>query len=259
MVQPSYLTAAIASIEEISENAQIRDAFSSFFIGNAGKLYSWSNLDSHTKTKLNKLLELKTVEPASTYRGLFIGLCSIFELFCKNMIENTVTRKINGIEKFEELDSKISASNFYHTGEFFYRQKERYLNGDRSYFEKLSNNLSTCNPTSGSFFINTELLTKNLGNCTPDKLESKFEELGLSSPFCDKLGQNKELQKWVGSSGVRITTNETRKTLKNTIHRRHQVTHPDGSNQSIVIDDIQRSAKFFSILMPALADHAEHC
>src|SRR5690606_1568036 len=99
------------------------------------------------------------------------------------------------------------------------------INGAKYDFDSLQKNLGTCFTDSSPLQLNVGIFTVFIGNCTPERLERLFEEIGLSPPFSDSLGRNALVKKWSGNKGANEAAKSVRKELEIQLERRNEIVH----------------------------------
>jgi hypothetical protein len=244
---------ATATLSEIDANLKIRQSFEILILPNAAIFQSSSCVGGHQKNAFKELLSLKGTDSSVNYRGLLILVCSTVEYFYKHVIENVVTERAKLAKEFNDLPRKLIAANFAYTGVSFQKNRDAYADGGmQNEFEDLLSGLSTCTPKSKKFKLNAKVFTSSLGNCTPNQLEKRFEELGLPPPFDDKIGTFSELKNHFDGGSTRSVAKNARKSLEELIIRRNNLVHSFTISETVTPDEVVTAINFSRALIGAI-------
>jgi hypothetical protein len=183
------------------------------------------------------------------YRGLLVQICSVFGYFCRKTIENLVVEIAKNTSGFENLPYRLVASNFVHTGLYFQKNRDGYLNGTKKlYFEKLAAGLYSCRNSDQAVALNAEMFTEYLGNCTSEQLKSRFADMGLDDPVGDRVGANSELRNYFGGGGARSVSSSAKEALDALLERRNSIVHSSTISETVTIDEVEQGIAFIRAL-----------
>ncbi|MGE8142103.1 hypothetical protein ACQKOE_09030, partial [Novosphingobium sp. NPDC080210] len=143
-----------------------------------------------------------------------------------------------------------------HAGRALSRIFEGSINGINYDFSALQAEMGSCFSGNSAFTINGEVFTLLMGNCTPDRLEKLFDQVGLPNPFGNAVGQNKIVQNWCGERKAGRAANRAKDELERQIATRNDLVHGFAS-KDVVLHDVERAALFFGCLVEAYTDLAE--
>lgn len=247
--------ASLSALSEIDANAKIRAAFDRLILPNAQVFYASEYVDGEAKEAFGQLLKLKTTDAAVSYRGLLILVCSVLEYFCKQVIENAVTERAAAASGIGDLPIELVASNFVHTGLYFQKARDAYLQGAaRPIFKEFAEGLVTCTGASGTVKLNSRVFTEFLGNCTPTQLETRFSELGLAEPFGDELGAVSVLKSHFGGGGARDVAKKSRSAMESLIERRNGLVHSSTISETVTVDEVFQAVEFGKALVTGIRE-----
>lgn len=248
---------ATSAISEIVTNAESQTSYSSFITRQSAQLFDYASGEDkkHFKVELLRLLNTAAPDPTVVYRGLLIQLNGVFEGFIKSHVAAHVERVASAESTFKNLSAPLRTAYAAHSGRVLARIHDGSINGIAYNFDALQDSLGTCFSNISPFGLRGEVFTVLMGNCTPDRLEKLFEQVGLPHPFGDPIGKHKAIQGWSGESRARTAASLTRAELERQIEVRNDLVH-GLATKVIVISDIQNAAKFFAALIEAYRDAA---
>ena len=242
---------AIESFREITRNRDVCQLFKGLFVAQAAQLYAYERMPAATKEGLNAAFRLKDVDMGTSLRGLYLQFCLVFERFIRDICHATLAKKTE-----KPLDERLSKANIYHTGVVLTKIYDGKINGIKVDFDGHVERLHGCMASGGPYELNSEAFTFYLGNCTSERVESLFKDIGLPGPFCDALGANPELRKCLQTTKSRETLKLARDRLDQYIESRNEIIHGSGASRTIVGNDIGEATHFFTALVTAISDLA---
>lgn len=224
-------------VGEIADNAHVRHAFQTLFVADAQQLYAHGTMQQETRRKLDAALRLKSADPVTTYRGLFLQLHGAFELYIKQLVSAVLQHKSSAVDRYNDLDEAFRNAHAVHAAVVLAKIPEGGINGISYDFEKLKGGMAACFSNKDKFELNPEVFTLLLGNCTPKRLEKLFATIGMAHPFDDETGRNAAVKKWALGASPREAKKKALENLDQQLKRRNAIAHGDGT-QTIVHADI---------------------
>ena len=246
-------TAARSALLEIEDNARIRAAFERLILPKAQVFFASEYVDAEQKKAFQGLTKLKSTDSSTNYRALLILVCSAFEYFCKQTIQNAVRELSERAASYNDLPISVYTANFAYTGQYFQAKQDAYRNGSgRRIFEELSKGLASCRQEATKLILNPSMFVAFLGNCTAKQLEKIFAELTLGEPFGDIVGGFPELRSHFSGGGTRDVAKRAREKLEALIERRNDLVHSASISETVTIDDLLDASAFVQALMGAI-------
>jgi hypothetical protein len=246
-------TSACNVLLEIEENARIRFAFDRLILPNARVFFDSPYVDTEQRKSFSELAKLKSTDASTNYRGLLILVCSAFEYFSKQTIQNIVREMSDGAKSYKDIPLTVFTANFAYTGQYFQAERDAYESGAaRRIFEDLSKGLNSCKEEATELILNPAMFVAFLGNCTAKQLEKRFKELALEAPFGDVLGGFPELRSHFGGGGARDVAKQARVKLEALIEKRNNLVHSSTISETVTIDEPNDVSAFVRALMGAL-------
>lgn len=245
--------AACSALMEIEENARIRSAFDRLILPNAQVFFASPFVDAEQKRAFNELAKLKATDASANYRGLLILVCSAFEYFSKQTIQNVVREMSENAKSYNDIPTITYTANFAYTGQYFQAERDAYESGSaRQIFEDLSKGLNSCREKATELILNPSMFVAFLGNCTAYQLERRFRELTLGAPFGDVLGGFPDLRLHFGGGGARDVAKQARVKLEWLLEKRNGLVHSSSISETVTIDELNDASAFVRALMGAL-------
>jgi hypothetical protein len=240
-----------AYVSEIRANVTIRQTFNNFFVSNASELYAHATLRREIRDQLTRVLKLNTIDSTTVYRGLLLQLNGVFELFIRQLVAAVLEKKAADVTVYSELDKALRDQHAIKSGAVLAQLADGEIQGVPYNFDRLQLHLGECFSDASPFHLNTDVLTLQMGNCTPKRLDHLFKVLGMAAAFDDETGADKGMRAWAGGGGARQTANAAREALENHIRIRNDLAH--GSiTRAVVATDVESAANFFQALIGAL-------
>lgn len=248
---------AEAAIAEVVANARVRQRFPAFIKSQAADLFAYAADKAHVRAELSNLLQLGAPDPAVVHRGLLIQLNGIFEGFVKSLVSTHVSTIAGKVDRFSDLEQELQDAYSVHAARALSRLSEGSINGVSYNFSALQSGMGSCFSGGKPFIINGEVFTLLMGNCTAERVERLFKQIGLPEPFGDEVGKHRAAQKWSGEAGARRTANRVRDELDRQIETRNDLVH-GLATKDVVLLDVERAADFFGCLVTVYCDLAEN-
>lgn len=247
--------AAFNALAEIDDNANIRASFERLILPHAQIFFSSEYVDAEQKRAFRDLAKLKSTDSSPCYRGLLILVCTTFEYFSKQLIQNVVADYGASANAYTAVPKSALSANFAYTGIYFSRERDSYDEGSgRAIFEQLVKGLNTCTHDSDAVTLNPLVFVYSLGNCTPSQLERRYAELGLKEPFGDNLGANSGLRAHFGGGGARDVAKRARIKLEDLIGKRNDLVHSKTISETVTLNDLLDASGFVRALIGAMRD-----
>lgn len=253
----SIRATAQAAIAEALANARVQQPFSSFITRNASYLYNYASGDGkeHFKLELEKLLKIVVPDPTVVFRGIVIQLNGVFEGFVKSLVSAHVTGLASQVNTFSELSDPLKNAYAVKAGAVMTRLHDGSLNGVKYDFPALLESVGSCFADATPFSFKGDVFTALMGNCTPERLERLFEQVGLPEPFSDTVGRHKSIQALYIDGKGRRAANKLKEELSFHIENRNDLVH-GLATKAIVISDVQDCANFYTAIIDAYTDLA---
>jgi hypothetical protein len=248
------LTTARTQIEDMQATARIWRCYSDLLVSRSAILYPAFSNEPERSLYRNALKDSRT-DSSALYRGLIIQLNSVLEGYIRGLVGVFVDEKCSAAENYEDLDENLKLEHIVYSAKVLAYLKIGTVNGIRHDFQQTQKNLADCLVGSKGYKLNKEVFTLLMGNCTPDRVETLFENLGIGSPFDDALGENKLLQKWAGDNKKRRVATAARDELSRQIGVRNEIVHGNVS-KSLSQTDFDTASDFFFALIDGLDDVA---
>lgn len=246
---------AFLYIAELRETAAVRQFFIEIIIGRNGQLMGALNYDSEAKALLGEAARLKTTSPAALYRGLFIQANSIFEAYVRDLSSAIAEHTASKVTKYSDLPEKFRYQHIHFSGQVLQHMKTGTLAGQKFDFGRLTNALGQCFSDSVPFSIMPEVFTVNMGNATPDRLESLFEKIGLAEPFNPGVGQSAKIKKVFNEPRQASAAKLAKDKLHEIMGVRNTLVHGDLST-AVELSDLEEAINFLEAMIEALDELA---
>lgn len=247
---------AEAAIAEVVANARVRQRFPAFIKSQAADLFVYAGDKAHVRAELKSLLQLGSPDPAVVHRGLLIQLNGIFEGFVKSLVSTHISAIAAKVDRFGDLEPDLQTTYSVHAARALSKLSEGSINGVSYNFAALQSGMGSCFSGGKPFVIDGEVFTLLMGNCTADRVERLFKQIGLAEPFGEEVGRHKAAQKWSGEAGARRTSARVRDELDRQIETRNDLVH-GLATKDVVLLDVERAADFFGCLVTVYCDLAE--
>lgn len=250
------LESAVAAIDEITANAKIREGFERFVVANAAVFYNSGTLHGDQKRDFSNYLKLKSADATIFYRALLILVCTTYEVFWKQVIQNIIQEMSAAATSFDKLPERLVAANFAYTGQYFNSKRSEYsLPATKKTFEQMTSQLTSCRENSKKYDLNHMVFTEFMGNCTPNQLEKRFEEIGILEPFGDAIAGAPELRSFFGGGGTRDVAKKTKVELEQLIDRRNALVHSSSGAETVTIDELMQAVSLVRAYSHSVARH----
>lgn len=248
---------AKSAISEIMTNADAQTSYASFINRQSAQLFDYAAGEGkkHFKAELVRLLNSVTPDPTVVYRGLLIQLNGVFEGFIKSFVAAHVERVGSKESTFGALPGPLRTTYTAYAGRVLARIHEGSINGIAYDFDALQASLGTCFSNASPFGLKGEVFTVLMGNCTPERLEKVFQQVGLPEPFGDPIGKHKSIQGWCREKRARAAASLAREELERQIEMRNDLVH-GLATKAVMISDVQHAASFFAAIIDAYHDTA---
>jgi hypothetical protein len=245
---------AIAHIDEILANVRIRQSFTDIVVKHAAYLYGAYG-DAKLSAALEKTLKDRDADPSPMFRGLIIQLNAVFEGFIRALVGAALDEKRAAARVYGDLDEEVRREHIHRSATILTNAKAGHLKGLHYDFATLQANLGACLTNAEGFSLNNEIFTLLMGNCTPTKIDGLFQDIGLSSPFGDALGDDAGLKTWANQKAKRQVVKRAREELEQQLALRNDIAHGN-ITKPITQTELIASAQFFRALIHALAKQA---
>jgi hypothetical protein len=158
-------------------------------------------------------------------------------------VNTHISQIASRVSRFDELEPSLKATYAAHAGRALSKIFEGSINGINYDFSALQAEMGSCFSGNSPFTINGEVFTLLIGNCTADRLEKLFGQMGLPDPFGSAVGQNKAVQNWCGERKAGRAANLAKDELEKQIAARNDLVHGFAS-KDVVLHDVERAAVF---------------
>ncbi|MEN5169596.1 hypothetical protein ABE444_08530 [Brevundimonas pondensis] len=252
------ISTAEASIDEIIDNLKIREDFTSFFVGRSRELYAYSQFGNYPgiKSQFERSMSRKSAAPDAAYRGLFVEVNSTFERGVKSIAEAVLLDRQSKVRRFSDLDTDFRNRHSVFSAKVLAKLHDNSIHGAKYDFATLQRNLGSCLTDAEPVRLNTDVFTIFIGNCTPERLESLFQNLGLPPPFDEDLGKTPALKKWSGKGGAKEAATAAQTALEEQIERRNDIVHGVIGGQRIEANELERAAELTVALLQGFSAKA---
>lgn len=242
---------AYSYFDEVEATIEIRQSYNSIIISQASTLFLAFASDSTAKQNLNRALKHKSSDPSALYKPLIVQIHGIFENYTKSMVKAIIEDRFETVERYSCLNKEFRNHHISYAANVLKHLKTGTLNGASYNFESLLSNLGKSLTDQKSFKLNSEIYTKLMGNCTPERLEALFKSLSLPDLFSDKLGQNTDLKKFFNESAKGRVAQRSKDQLKEAINFRNEIVHGE-LTRAVSLDDLKETLAFFRALISAI-------
>ncbi|MGB6213592.1 MAE_28990/MAE_18760 family HEPN-like nuclease [Pseudomonas mandelii] len=244
------LSTATLQIEEAQATARIWQTYSDILVSKSGFLYPVFTNEPE-KTLYHNAMADKSTDASALYRGLLIQLNGIFEGYIRLLAGAVLDFKRTKVVSYADLEDTLRIEHVVSSAKILSHLKSGSVNGIRHDFETTKTNLGKCLTDAKDFKLNKEAFTLLMGNCTPGRLESLFESLGLPEPFQDKLAESKPLQRWADDKHKRRLASHVKEHLTFQIDTRNDIVHGN-ITKALTHQDFQNASSYFLALIQAL-------
>lgn len=250
----SAVRTAASAFAEIRENAQIRDGFQKIFLGQGGSILNYDVIEKERKTQIDRLLQMKSADAGVIYRSLFVQSCSIFELFFRQIIKNTIGKISEMKLSVGSLGNDILATGFYYTGIAFQRERDLCIKDGPARFQSWVDALLTFRD-GAEVVLPIAPFVDDLGNCTTEKIDKRLKQLRIPEIFAGStfpLGKDTDIKKWAGAGGANEVHTRAKRQLDELIAKRNSLVHPKDTLGSVSFDELIECVDYFEALTAAI-------
>lgn len=243
-----------ARVDEIVQNARIRQAFDGLFVRRRQLVFS-QQIDKQLRVELDGALLLGKSDASVLYRGLLVQLNGAFEAYITQLSVAVVNGHKGKTTRYSELPEHLRQAYVVNSANVLAKISEGVVHGVAYDFAALQKSLGTCFSDIAPYSVDAEVFTLFMGNCTPERLEKLFKVVGISPAFDDELGKNPHVKRWAQNAGAREASKRARQKLSDEIKRRNQIAHR-GADLAILPAEIIEIADFFKALGAAFENKA---
>lgn len=240
-------------LDEIDAAVEIRQSYNSFVVGQAGALHGALAHDSSAKATLNRVLKHKASDPGVLYKSLVVQAHGIFENYIRFIVDAVVVERFETLNNYSELDEKVRNAHVAHVSAVLTHIRSGAINGVSYNFQDLLSNFGKSLTGQKGFKLNSEVYTKLMGNCTPDRIDNLFKSLSLPQPFKDQLLVNTPLRSHFGEKSKSRASDRAKETLEQKIHLRNDIVHGD-LTRAVDLNELRETVDFFRALTSALTE-----
>lgn len=244
-------------LDEVEATLSIRKAFNEIIVARQALLFPAFQHDDEGKRLLREALKTGNVDESALNRGLVIQANSVFELFIRYLITAVTDHISRSTESFSNTEKKFQNQFLAHAGRIMNYMPAGNVSGQTFDFSALLDSVRMCISNETPYYIYSSAFSVLMGNCTPEKLEKLFGNLGLTEPFTDSLGRNTVLQRVLNERRHRRVATLARETLAKQIDLRNDIVHGQLA-RAVSSTDVEESVQFFRGLVVALSDKVEH-
>lgn len=252
------LATARASFDDIIDNVRIREDFTSLFVSRARELYAYNQIGNYQglKAQLDRSMGRKGVAADAVYRGLYVEINSTFERGVKAISEAVLAAIQSKVKKYSDLDLDLQKRHSVLSAKILAKLHDGAIHGVKYDFYGLQKNLGICFTDTDPVRLNTDVFTTFMGNCTPDRLEALFANLGLKPPFDDEIGKSSDLKRWSGMGLARDVATAAQAGLEKQIELRNEIVHGLLGGQHVDADDLERASDLSFALLTGFVTKA---
>ncbi len=223
---------------------------------NAQEVFRMEGRRVEIKSIMDSFFDTRTTSTDTLFRGLYIQLGSIFELFIRRCMEASLQEQSKRAKTFEELPESLRNNNLVFSGQALAAGSDK-ISGKKIDFEEISRKLGTCISSNENFELNVNCFTLFIGNCTSYRVSKLMRSVSVKGDIWDNLGREKNLQNHLGSKATRETTKLAREKLDEYIETRNGIVHRGEYFKTITENQMIDNSNFFIALTKALAKYLE--
>ena len=238
-------------IVEIKDSVSLIDARQQV-LTNARLVFQFSHRTPQSKKVMDDFFATKSVATDTIFRGLFIQLGSVFELFVRRSVEMVVETHAKIAAVYDDLPEKIRSRNLMYSGKALATIHEG-ISGRRISYDDVSRKLGTCHKGNRHFELNTKCFTLFVGNCTSSRVSELMGSVDVRGEFWLEMGKRKELRDHLGSRETKETQKITTDKLDEYILRRNGIVRRGEYFKTITANDIISYSEFFLAVTKAIS------
>jgi hypothetical protein len=183
--------------------------------------------------------------------GAFLTACAQFELAVRGVIEETANRAAAKKANFRSLPIVMQEEHVDGCARILQKWKlDKYKHLPPNV---VINSLTTCYSKGVRYSLVVEAFSSNDANFRPETITKHMKKLGLNKLW-EKLSRETCLQIYFGGVSVKDTSRFSAETLKSLMEKRNTIIHRGKSFASPSSKEVEDGAKFFSVLIEALAN-----
>lgn len=243
------------AIAEIKESVALIDTRQNIHM-NAQQVFRFEGRDAYTESIMDEFFGANAA-PDAIYRGLYIQLGSIFELFIKKCIEAVVRGHEQDAKFYEDIPEVIRNYNFLYSGHSLATIHEP-VSGRNINFDEVVRKLGTCFVGNTEFALNIECFTLFIGNCKSSRVTKLMDSVNIKGKFWTDVGKQKKIQTYFDNTKAKETENDIVNYLDDYIETRNKIVHNGEGSKTITQNDVLNSSEFFLALNNSISNHMEN-
>jgi len=240
------LDEVVSFIDFISHSFRIKAA--------SGDILGWVSGQSELRNTVVAFRNATvTTEIDGIYQWLYIQTWSAFEAFLRASIISYIEDVCAKSADFNSLKQKnLIDRNFYYTGKAFEQVFENRSNVNIDFFA-FARNVATAVPESVKVNLNSMAFGFFLKGPSTKGIEDALKRVGIQNFNWDSAGNDASVQSALATSGVRETTKELHRFLKEAEGKRNNIVHRGEFIQPISETELRQGVDVFRALGGFLA------
>ena len=246
---------AEGAITEITDSANLVTTRQQIMAG-ARQVFRFEDRSAITKRIMIDFFATKTISTDTIYRGLFVQLGSVFELFVRKTVEAILEVYSQRADTYEQIPEIIRKRNFSYSGRALNTIHEG-VSGRRINYDEISRKLGTCVQGNKNFELNKNCFTIFIGNCTSSQVSKLLTAVNVRGNFWTEVAKQKVLKSHFKGGAAKEIEKITKQKLDNYVNIRNGIVHRGELFKTIMENDIDEYSGFFFALTKSISDHLE--
>ncbi|WP_417323119.1 HEPN domain-containing protein [Erythrobacter aureus] len=241
---------ALITLDEISENAFLRENSTSFLVKNAAHLQPC--ITGQTRREFDEIMKYRTTDSSRSHQGSVILIGGVLEAFFAKIIDDYLLTLNSKLSKLDSSSKEAILDTYaVQAGNALQHLKTGTFLGVNFDFNRLKRALATTFSNDQNYDLRGDVFTVRFGTCKSEKIESLFNQVGLSGPFDKDLGANKAVAKWAKDRSPTSAANYLREMLDDLGDLRNDLAHGHPTN-SISHDLVKQHVAMSKVLVQAI-------
>lgn len=246
---------AEGAIAEITDSAKLVTTRQQIMAAGQ-QVFRFEDRSAITKRIMDDFFATKTISTDTIYRGLFVQLGSVFELFVRKTMEAIVEIYSQRAVTYEQIPEIIREWNFAYSGRALNTIHEG-VSGRRINYGEIARKLGTCVQGNKNFELNKNCFTIFVGNCTSSRVSKLLKSVNVRGNFWIEVAKQEVLKSHFKGGGAKEIEKIMKQKLDDYVNDRNGIVHRGELYKTITENDIEECSGFVSALTKSMSDHLE--
>ena len=206
------------------------------------------------RAKFQQALRYRSKSRTPFFNGLFVLSVTNFELFIKELVDETINRKASKAKRFSSLDQKFQDNYISKVGSVIAGKSSGTVGGmPFARFDEVVTSFSTSYLGKAPLGLIGEVFTIVMGNPTWERLEKLLETVGVTDPLGKELASTTAMKSHFKNAKWGEIVENAKTFHEGTIRRRNAIVH-NIIPLSLVEEDVRDAVAFFNAFASGLAE-----